>query len=93
MNVKNAVNTAMEYVADIFGSENPTHIGLEEVMFNERKNRWEVTIGFSRPWDYEVQGPFAGFQQQIPKRQYKTIQIDNKSGKVISIEIHKTNNE
>lgn len=95
MNVKNAVNTAMEYVADIFRSENPKNIGLEEVMFNERKKIWEVTVGFSRPWDYEISGPFLGFQQkqEHPKRQYKIVRIDDESGKIISIKIRKTNNE
>ena len=94
MNVKDAVKKAIEYVVDIFKSENAENIGLEEVMFDEHKNIWNVTIGFSRPWDYPKQGLLIGFQQQEnPKRQYKIVRIDNESGKVISIEIREIKNE
>jgi len=94
MNVKDAVKIAIEYVADIFKSENAENIGLEEVMFDEHKNIWNVTIGFSRPWDYSKQGIFLGFQQQEnPKRQYKIVQVDNESGKVISIKMREIKNE
>ncbi len=95
MDVKDAVKIAMEYIADIFESDNATNIGLEEVLFDEHKNSWDVTIGFSRPWDYKDQSPFLAFQQQneTPKRQYKIVQIDNESGKVKSIKIRGSNDE
>ncbi|MEA2015589.1 MAG: hypothetical protein U9O59_02580 [Actinomycetota bacterium] len=95
MNVKEAVKKAIGYVADIFKSENATNIGLEEVIFDEHKSIWEVTVGFSRPWDYEISGPFLGFQQkqEHPKRQYKIVRIDNESGEIISIKIRETHNE
>jgi len=94
MNVKDAVKTAIKYVADIFKSENAENIGLEEVIFDEQKNIWDVTIGFSRPWDYPEQRVFLGFQQQEnPKREYKIVQIDNESGKVKSIKMREIKNE
>lgn len=95
MNVKDAVKTAIKYVADIFKSENAENIGLEEVIFDEQKNIWDVTIGFSRPWDYPKQEVFLGFQQQQdnPKRQYKIVQVDNESGKVKSIKMREIKNE
>jgi len=95
MNVKDAVKKAIGYFTDIFESENATNVGLEEVIFDEQKSIWEVTVGFSRPWDYEVSGPLLVFQQkqQIPKRQYKIIKIDDKSDKIIEIKIRETNNE
>ncbi len=93
MNVKDAVKKAIEYIADIFSTENPESIGLEEVMLNENDNTWEVTIGFSRPWDYPKPGLITGLQAQNPKRQYKIVRIDNKSGKVKSIKIRRVKNE
>jgi len=93
MNVKDVVKKAIEYIADVFKSENPENIGLEEVILNEHENIWEVTIGFSRPWDYPKAGLVTGLQPQNPKRQYKIVRIDNKSGEVISIKIREIKNE
>jgi len=93
MNVKDAVRKAMEYVTEVFKSENPENIGLEEVILNEDENIWEVTIGFSRPWDYPQSGLFmGGLQPQNPKREYKIVRIDNKSGEVKSIKIREIQN-
>ena len=92
MNVKDAVKKAIEYIADVFKFENPENIGLEEVILNEHENIWEVTIGFSRPWDYPIQGLVAGLQAQRPKRQYKIVRIDNESGEVKSIKIREIKN-
>lgn len=87
MDVKEAVRKAVAYVSDVFESENPENIGLEEVVLNESNNLWEITIGFSRPWDHPRSGVVTGFQPQPPKRQYKVVSIDNDSGEVKSIKI------
>ncbi len=50
MDVKEAVRTAKKYVAELFTDETIANGGLEEVEFNNTSNNWEVTIGFSRPW-------------------------------------------
>jgi len=93
MNVKDAARKAINYIADVFFTENLESIGLEEVILNEDDNTWEVTIGFSRPWDYPKAGLVTGFQPQIPKRQYKIVRIDNKSGEVKSIKMREIKNE
>ena len=92
MNVKEAVKEAIAYVAEVFENEKPTNIGLEEVSLNEQENTWEVTVGFSRPWDYGI-----GLVKKLdpsfnPKRQYKVVKIDNKTGAVISIKIREVDN-
>lgn len=88
MNVKDAVKKAIEYVADIFESEHPENIGLEEVVLNELDNMWEVTIGFSRPWDHPKGGGLLASVAAIsPTRQYKVIKIDNNTEEVKSIKI------
>ena len=53
MEVKDAVRLAKEYVADLFEAEQITNVGLEEVVFDEPSDCWNVTIGFSRPWGRE----------------------------------------
>lgn len=87
MNVKDAVKKAIDYIADIFESEHPENIGLEEVVLNENDNTWEVTVGFSRPWDHQKGGLLASMQSLNPQRQYKIVKIDNESGEVKSIKI------
>lgn len=92
MNVKNAIKKAIEYVADVFEAEHPENIGLEEVFLNEQENVWEVTIGFSRPWDHQKGGLIASMQALNPTRQYKTVKIDNLTTEVKSIRIREMKN-
>ncbi len=92
MNVKNAVKMAIEYVTDIFDTEQPENIGLEEVFLNEHDNVWEVTIGFSRPWDHQKVGLLASVQNLNPTRQYKIVKIDNDTEEVKSIKIREAPN-
>ena len=87
MDVKDAVKKAIEYVTDIFESEHPENIGLEEVLLNENENMWEVTVGFSRPWDHKKTGLLAGLQDFNPTRRYKVVKIDNTTEEVRSIKI------
>ena len=95
MNVKDAVKKAIEYVADIFESEKPENIGLEEVFLDEHEDVWKVTVGFSRPWDHAPRSALYSVMQDLtrPKRQYKIVSIDNKTGEVKSIKIRESNNE
>ena len=83
---------AIVYVTDIFETENPENIGLEEVFLNEHGNVWEVTVGFSRPWDHQKGGLLATMQALNPTRQYKTVKIDNETEEVKSIKIRETKN-
>ena len=92
MNVKEAVKKAIEYIKDLFESENLENVGLEEVVLNEAEDLWEVTIGFSRPWDYPKPGLVTGLSPQHPKREYKVVAIDNKSGEIKSIKIREVKN-
>lgn len=95
MNVKEAVQKSIDYVKDVFEYEKIKNIGLEEVEFNEYDNIWEITVGFSRPWDFSKPGNSIARMQQLygnvpvpsPERQFKVVQIDNNSGEVKSIKI------
>ena len=71
MKVKDVAQQAIVHIAEIFESEQPENIGLEEISFNENEKIWEVTIGFSRPWDHQKPGLLSGLQGLLPARHYK----------------------
>ena len=83
MDVKEAVRTAKNYVAELFADETIANIGLEEVEFNNTSNNWEVTIGFSRPWQKNSLATALG--NQPPTRSYKLVCINDDDGHVISL--------
>ena len=82
MDVKEAVRTAKNYVAELFTDETIANIGLEEE-FNNTSNNWEVTIGFSRPWQKNSLATALG--NQPPTRSYKLVCINDDDGHVISL--------
>jgi len=92
MNVKQAASIAMEHIKDVFDSEKTDNIGFEEAIFQENykdfgQGVWDITIGFSRPWDYPKAGLMIGLRSQNPAREYKIVRIDDKTGEIIAIEI------
>ena len=68
MDVKQAVAAAKDYVADMFESEKITNIGLEEVEYDEFEKLWQITIGFSRPWDQDIGSLLAAASSRTYKR-------------------------
>ena len=84
MDVREAAHAAKEYLIDLFDGEGITHVGLEEVDFDEVTNEWKITIGFSRPWDHKnVLTQALG--EGRPARSYKVVRINDESGAVISV--------
>ena len=84
MDVKQAVQTAREYVVSLYDEEDIMDIGLEEVEFDYCSEQWRVTIGFSRPWDRtkEVGIRIADFQRP---RSYKVVHILDGDGQIVSL--------
>ena len=94
MDVKEAVRKAKDYVGEMFEGENLQNVGLEEVTFDDLSDRWLVTVGFSRVWEYSE--PIAwketlGGKSPRPgsggHREYKVIEISDEDGKAHSIRI------
>ncbi|GGA40145.1 hypothetical protein [Sphingomonas psychrolutea] len=81
MDVQAAVAKAKSYVTQIFGPEGATNIGLEEVRFDDEKSIWNVTIGFTRPWDNPSRSPLLPIAD---KRTYKAVEIDD-GGNVLAV--------
>ena len=85
MDVKQAVQTAKEHIAQLFSDEPISNIGLEEVEFNETVSVWEITIGFSRSWDRPGGSFISDLARLESPRTYKTIRIQDESGRVESV--------
>ena len=83
MDVKEAVQTAKKYIAELFTEETITDVGLEEVKFDDTSNNWEVTVGFSRPWQNLSLANALGNRHQT--RSYKLVCINDDSGQVLSL--------
>jgi hypothetical protein len=86
MEVQEAIRLAKHYVADVFSDEEPTNVGLEEVEFDDADQTWNVTIGFSRPWN-STKSVLANLSGEAPpkKRAYKIVRIRDNDGKMIAI--------
>lgn len=87
MGVREAAQKAKDYIGEIFSDECIKHLALEEVVFDDDKNHWKITIGFSRPWD-RVE-PIINIPGGTPpplRRVYKIVRIDDADGKILSLE-------
>lgn len=84
MDVREAVQMAKRYVSEVFAGEMLNDVGLEEVVFDEDKSAWNVTIGFSRPWD-DPKKYGAPLEPSPPKRTYLSVQVDDASGRAMSL--------
>jgi hypothetical protein len=85
MDAKQAIKAAKSYVNDIFEDEGLMNLGLEEVKFKEFENCWEITLGFSRPWNANRNSLSGLTGAQTPQRIYKVIVIKDDTGEVIEI--------
>lgn len=91
MDVKEAVKTAKVYVMDLFEGEDLENVGLEEVLFDDEAGVWKVTVGFTRPWDRAknlmdaMSAVSAGEFSEWKRRSFKIVQIQDGTGKVVSL--------
>ncbi|MFC5342671.1 hypothetical protein ACETK8_05940 [Brevundimonas staleyi] len=92
MEIQEAIQTAKQTVAELFEPEGATNIGLEELEFDEDSDTWDVTIGFSRPWDRPTLGAIAEMTalttatpRPALRRTYKIVSLAKGDGKLIAI--------
>lgn len=87
MDVKDAVRTAKEYLAELYADEEVINVGLEEVRYDYDTDKWHITIGFSRPWDRK--NPFVGPLSESGRadRAYKELCINDADGRVESLKV------
>lgn len=82
LKVKQAVDIAKRYVADLFSEEGVVNLGLEEIDYDESQSVWRITLGFSRVRDLSGRDLNPVFA--MARRDYKVVSIDN-SGRVLSV--------
>jgi len=91
IDIKQAVNTAMEFVKGLYDRDTLKNLLLEEVEFSEDEKYWVVTIGFDFG-GLQVSEPTPFPSGSSPIRQariYKLIRIDKETGKPISLKLKK----
>jgi hypothetical protein len=85
MEVKDAVKEAKSYILNLLEDEGIFNLGLEEVDFNDAERVWDVTLGFSRPWN-SVRGPLSTITgESSPKRAYRVVRVRDNDRKVLSV--------
>jgi hypothetical protein len=89
MNVKEAVKAAKEYTADLLADEGVINLGLEEVEWNERDGVWQVTVGFSRPWNSVRNTLTAITGENSARRAYRVVSLRD-DGTVVSMKRRET---
>jgi len=89
VNVKEAVQSALEHVTGLFDLDSASNVGLEEVEYISQPSGWLITVGFSRPWDHQRPGIGTALQPLQPKRQYRVLKI-LESGEIKSVKIRET---
>ena len=86
MEVKEAVALAKQYLRDVFSEEKIDNLGLEEVEFDDAQHVWSITLGFSRPWDYnDVRHTVAASLGVPGRREYKIVRIDDRNKRTLAI--------
>ena len=80
-----AVQAAKEYILEVFKDEEIARVGLEELELKDAI--WKVTIGFQRSWRTDSSDPLPRvlFPPLKTDRIYKTVQIRDDDGSVISL--------
>lgn len=87
MDVKQAVREAKNYVSDLLDDEGIQDLGLEEIEFDESDQTWNVTLGFSRRWNYvrNALTPIAG--ERALRRSYRLVKVRDSDGQVTSVKM------
>ena len=85
MEVKEAVKKALAYVEEAFSEGELSNIGLEEVVYDDLKENWQVTVGFSRPWHCVRDEKGAMVSGNSVERDYKVVVIRDSDGTVTAI--------
>lgn len=83
MNAREAIDAAKKHFVEIFGDEEISEVGLEEVDFDEDEDVWNITIGFRRPWQRTLKHNLLG--ESAPVRTYKIVKIRDADGTLVTI--------
>lgn len=96
MDVKEAVQKAAAYVAELEGISSEgmpkskedilrnIRFAVEGTHYDESCGQWTIEVGFARKWDQASASPLAGVAMLKDNRTYKSVVLDDASGKIVS---------
>lgn len=88
ISMKEAVDRAKDYAAELYADERVDSLGLEGARKSDDGARWLITLGFARPWDLVQRRRtdlFTQEQEIVPARVFKTFAIDAESGEIVEV--------
>ncbi|MDE0206296.1 MAG: hypothetical protein OXP66_09755 [Candidatus Tectomicrobia bacterium] len=87
MDVKQAVRKAIHYVTDIYADAKIKDVDVEEIVFDDARNAWKITVGFFRQWSPEKLAQVLGHieSRQWKNRTFKVVEINDGDGRVVSM--------
>lgn len=84
MDAREAVRAAKQYITEMFDGEPLINVGLEEVVYEEDADEWEIILSFARDWNRT--SPFFPSQDDSSKQRYfKMIKIRDGTGEVLAL--------
>ncbi|MCJ2138178.1 hypothetical protein MKK69_29710 [Methylobacterium sp. J-026] len=83
ISLNDAVARARTWLLATMSDENITNLGLEEV--EHCPGYWNITLGFSRPWDEARNAVTVLSGAVIMRRTYKVITVDEVTGEIIAM--------
>ncbi len=87
IDIKQAAKIAVNYIADLLGSENVEEPRIEEVRLSSKGNKWLITVGFfPKRRIHELHNPLLGRPNN--EREYKQVQITD-DGTVTAMKMRK----
>ena len=92
IDMKQAVQIALEFCRSLYAPEKLTDFLLEEVELSDDEKFWLVTIGFDisqKETGQPAAIPPAGTPAKTPEHVYKTMKVEASSGRALSLKIKK----
>lgn len=89
IDAREAVRIAGQYMRDLYQGENLPNFRLEEVELSEDSSEWLITFGFTASEkDVETNSFITALgSTSRPRRDYKLIRIDARTGKALAMNI------
>lgn len=90
MEAHDVIKRAKAWVTDIYAEEGIQNLGLEEIDYDEDERAWNVTLGFSRPWNTARNAITAITGEPVARRTYKIVKLSDSDGRVLSLHNRET---
>ena len=89
IDVKNAVQAALQYCGELFGDISK-RLQLEEVVLSDDEKHWFITVGYDVPGALPfsaLEDMIQGLKPRAPERKYKVVDVDAETGKVKAVKM------